>query len=213
MYIINAHTHNSNWNDFPRHHIDLYFFTLILCTTSESLENRFEVNCLSKTKIWVHIHRLVVTFSFFWKIFIKIMKKSNPTFFLNLHLFFLLYIQNNKSTISYIHVNIQNMKKCGIFLIEKQILGILRFFLLKIHYNVAITIHFVFIVFNILFLSLKYYLKISGIQHSRVLEYSEDISPFWRNLWPETIWLIIPLIICWKTKLIPNYVWSDLMTK
>ena len=67
-----------------------------------------------------------------WKIFIKIMKKSNPTFFLNLHLLFLLYIQINISTISYIHVNIQNMKKWGIFLIEKKLLSILlRFFLLE----------------------------------------------------------------------------------
>ena len=58
--------------------------------------------------------------------------------------------------------------------------------------------------------------KISGIQYSstrnrysRVLEYSEDTPTFWRNLWPKTMTIIIPLIICWKTKLIPNYVWSD----
>ena len=62
--------------------------------------------------------------------------------------------------------------------------------------------------------------KISGIQYSstqnrysRVLEYSEDISTFWRNLWPETMTIIIPLIICWKKKLIPNLLFNQTFDK
>ena len=93
-------------------------FTLILCTTSESLENRFEVNCLSKAKIWVHIHRLVVTFSFFGKYSLKLWKKVIQLFSWIFTFSFCYIFKKNKSTISYIHVNIQNMKKWGIFLIE-----------------------------------------------------------------------------------------------
>jgi hypothetical protein len=37
---------------------------------------RFEVNCLSKTKIWVHIHKLVGTFFGGKSLFYE---KSNPT--------------------------------------------------------------------------------------------------------------------------------------
>jgi hypothetical protein len=84
-------------------------------------------------------------------------KKSNPTFFLILHLFFLLYIPINISTISYIHVNIQNMKKWGIFLIEKKLLGILLcFFFIKNTLKCCNNNTFIFTVFNIFFLSLKY---------------------------------------------------------
>ena len=33
--VMNRMTSNSNWHDFPKHHIYLYFFNIILCTTSE----------------------------------------------------------------------------------------------------------------------------------------------------------------------------------
>jgi hypothetical protein len=80
---------------------------------------RFEVNCLSKIKIWVHIHRLAPLFLGKFSLIYK--KKRDPTFSLPF-----LFIKYSKTAYQkhHIHVNIQNLKKMGHIFKRKKIMGL-----------------------------------------------------------------------------------------
>jgi hypothetical protein len=81
---------------------------------------KFEFNCLSKTRIWVHIYRLEGAF-FFGKF--TFYEKSDPSFSSPF-----LFIKYSKTTYQKhtIHVNIKNMKKMGHIFNKKKILGLNR---------------------------------------------------------------------------------------
>jgi hypothetical protein len=96
-----------------------FFFSLYFFAQHQNNFYKFEFNCLSKTRIWVHIYRLEGTF--FWKIYIlwKSYPSSSSPF---------LFIKYSKTTYQKhaIHVNIQIMKKMGHIFNKKKIWGLNR---------------------------------------------------------------------------------------